>query len=126
MSKYLEIRKELDGNAGLYSAMTDADVVASMTAPGTPTPRESISGSELLGYTVAAEYTLLSDAQKQQWLGLCGVDTVTAAAVPLIKSLFNDASATWNAIVKTETKTRAETLGLGRLSDEDIRIARAQ
>jgi len=90
------------------------------------TARLSISGSELFGYTDSAEYENLTDAQKQQWLSLCGIDSVTKDAVPLIKSLFASNSATWGNIVKTETKSRAEQLGLVFLSETDIQIARAQ
>jgi len=126
MSVYIKIKSELDDNPGLYAAMTNQQVVDELNAPKPPTSRESIAGAELFGYTDAAEYGVLTDPQKQQWLGLCGIDIITAAAVPLIKSLFNVGSTTWSNIVKTEVKTRAQELGFNNLAEEDIRIARAQ
>jgi len=125
MANYLKIRLGLDGNSALYGALTDQQVADSLNTQKSVV-RKSISGSELFSYTDAAEYGALSDLKKQQWLGLCGIDSITSAAVPLIKSLFPSNSVTWGAIVKTETVTRAQELGLSVISAEDIRIARAQ
>ncbi len=107
-----------------YSTMTDLQVSQSLNTVNRVLARESISGSELFGYTDAAEYTALTDGQKQQWLGLCGIDTVLKSAVPLIKSLFGNGTVTWGAIVKTETVSRAQELGLGSINEGDVKHAR--
>ncbi len=107
------IRAELAGNTALYGAMSDQQVADELNAVDKTKTRDSIPGSELFGYTNAAEYGALSDVQKQQWLGLCGIDSVSKSAVPLIKSLFNGTSTTWGNIIKTETRSRSSELGLG-------------
>ena len=99
------IKAELAANPATYDALSDAEVVPLLRAISITTTRESISGSELFGYTDATEYGALSASNKQQWLSLCGIDAITKDAVPLIKSLFPNGSVTWGNIVKTETKT---------------------
>jgi len=126
VSKYTKIKAELDGNAAIYSGMTDAEVVAELNAVDKTRVRQNIAGSELFGYTDFTEYSALSDTQKQQWLGLCAIDSVSKDAVPIIKSLFLNGSVTWGAIVKTETVSRVEELGLGRVAENDITISRTQ
>ncbi len=119
------IRAELAGNTALYVALTDQQVADELNAVDKTKARDSIPGSELFGYTNAAEYGNLTDAQKQQWLGLCGIDSVSKAAVPLIQSLFNGASTTWGNIIKTETRSRAGELGIPRVEVGHVTRARA-
>jgi len=122
---YIKLRAYLDANAGTYGALNDAAAAAQINSDDTRT-RESISGSELFGYTDEAEYLALTDALKSQWLSLCAIDSVTSAAVPIIKSIFDTPTTTWASIVKQETKTFAQWEGFNNISKEDIRIARAQ
>ncbi len=119
------IRAELANNTALYGAMSDQQVADELNAVDKTKARDSIPGSELFGYTNAAEYSVLSDVQKQQWIGLCGIDSVSKAAVPLIKSLFNGASTTWGNIIKTETRSRASELGIPRVEVGHVTRARA-
>ena len=114
-----DIKTELANNPGTYGALTDADVVPIIIIVTNVSTRQSISGSELFGYTDATEYDALTDTQKQQWLGLCGIDSVTKDAVPLIKNLFPSNSTTWTNIVKTETK-----YPFAGVNEGDIRKAR--
>lgn len=104
MATIAEIKAELTGvNAATYSGMTDAEAAAALVAINNVEQRESISGSELFGYTDETEYNALTDAKKSQWLGICGIESVTKAAVPIIKDIFPNGTTTWGNIVKTET-----------------------
>ena len=108
-----------------YSSMTDLEAVTALNLANITKTRKSISGSELFGYTDASEYTALSDVQKQQWLALCGIDSVTKSAVPLIKSLFPNSSTTWANIIKTETISRAQELEFPKVKTYHVTEARA-
>jgi len=107
-----------------YSTMTDLEVATSLNTVDRVLQRSSISGSELFGYTVEAEYTALSNGLKQQWLSLCAIDIITKNAVPIIKSIFPNNTITWSNIVKTETVSRAQELGF-RVNEGDVIQARA-
>lgn len=107
-----------------YSTMTNLEVADSLNTVNRTLGRKSLSGSELFGYTDAAEYTALTDIKKDQWLGLCGINTVTSSAVPLIKDVFPSNTTTWGNIVKTETKSRAQELGF-TVNEGDVLQARA-
>ena len=86
--------------------------------------RESISGAELFKYTVQSEFDLLNDSQKLQWITLCKHGQVFKEAIPIIKSIFPAPTATWQAIVKTETVSRAQELGLPKVRMGQIERAR--
>jgi len=114
------IKKELADNPATYDSLSDAEVVPLLRAISIVSAREGISGSELFGYTDETEYNALTVEEKQQWLGLCGIDFVTKDAVPIIKSIFNGASNTWGNVVKTETK-----YPFANVNEGDITSARA-
>ena len=116
-----QIKAELAANPNTYNGLSHAEVVALLKAISITNTRQSISGSELFGYTDASEYVALLDVQKQQWLGLCGIASVTKDAVPLIKDLFPQGSITWANIIKTETKTP-----FINVQENEVLIARAQ
>jgi len=117
---YLKLKNELLKSK--YSSATITQKRAALLLPRSRA-RESIPGSELFGYTNEAEYVLLSDAKKQQWIGLGGHGSVSRTAVPIIKSIFPDTTTTWANIVKTENYTIASDLGFTSLSDSDINFA---
>lgn len=120
-----KIKDELAANSITYGSMTDAEVVAYMETNNAPIiTKESLSGHELFGVTVESEYNSLTAEKKQEWLGLCGIDVISKAATPLIKSIFPNTTDTWAAIVALgrETKTIAEVLG--NPNEGDIRKAR--
>lgn len=98
-----------------YSGMTDKQVAEALNIVDRVLQRKSISGDELFGYTDVVEYASLSDAKKLQWLALCAIETVHRSAMPIIKTIFPSASTTWENIVKTETVTRAQELGLQKV-----------
>lgn len=124
MSKYTTIRAELDGNVGLYGAMTAEQAAAELNAVDKVQQRQTIPGSEIFSYTDGTEYGALTDSQKQQWLGLCAIDTITQAAVPIVKSIFPHGTTTWANIVKTEIVSRASQIGIGVVKVGDVEYAR--
>jgi len=123
---YVKLKAEIDDDplARGYSGMTDQQVADSLNTADRVVVREEIVGNELFSYTDETEYLALSDALKSQWLSLCSIDIIRKNAVPIIKSIFNSGSATWGNIVKTETLSRAEELGLGLVSVADVTFVR--
>ena len=111
-----DIKAELVANLATYNDKTDAEVVPLLKAIELTPNRTSISGSELFGYTDQTEYEALTDPEKQQWLGLCGIDTITKDAIPLIQSIV---PLTWAKVVKTDS-----IFPFARVNEGDVRKAR--
>lgn len=120
MATLQEIRAELDSDPVTYGAMSDAEALAALLAISNTVQRESISGAEMFGYTDPTEYAALTDSQKQQWLGICGIDNLTKDAVPLVQSIFNNTTTTWANIVKT-----VDVFPFAGINEGDIKHARA-
>lgn len=121
-----DLKAELFGaNAATYSAMTDAEVVEYWKITDAPEiTLDSLAGSALFDVTVEAEYNALTDAKKQQWLSICGIDSVSKNAVPLIKDIFPSGTATWTAIVAASKETKKYIDVLGTPNEGDVRKAR--
>lgn len=130
MSIYQIIRAEIDGNTGLYGAMTDQQVADELNAVDKVQNKTSISGSDIFERTDSGEFALLSDAKKAQWLALCAIESIDPFNVlPSIGvNIFGGGSTTGTNIVafRTETVSRASQLGLGFIYEADVTIARAQ
>lgn len=92
--------------------------------------RSSMSGSELMDNTNAAEYAALTDAKKSQWLSLCAQDSVNPEVGGVVQSIvvdiFGGGSATVTALAaaRQETVSQATVLGLPRVTDGDVLTAR--
>lgn len=125
MTKEEIIRAELDSNPGLYSVMTAEQVVIELNAVDKVQTRNSIPGTELFGYTDQTEYEALTDPLKAQWLSLCAIQDIPKNAVAIIKSIFSAITTTWTNIIKTETVSRAEQIGIGRARVGEVERARA-
>ena len=92
--------------------------------------RASMSGDEIFQATDGTQWDALTDAQKTQWLSLCGrdqLDPFAAANVKVVTSIFGGGTATVIALqaARVENISRAEELGLGRVLPGTVAQARA-
>lgn len=111
-----------------YDGLNDeACAVYMRTTNITPTPRTSMSGTEIFALTDAGEYAALTDAAKQQWLALCAIDSVDpyGPAEQVVADIMG-AGPTASALTaaRDEVKTIGESYGFARINEGDVRKAR--
>jgi hypothetical protein len=91
--------------------------------------KTSLSGDVLFNTADVTEQNALTDAQKSQWLALCGRDSIDpfgAANVALVTQLFGGGSATITALnaLRTEQVPRYQDAGVGYLRIGEIAMIR--
>jgi hypothetical protein len=133
MSNYVTIKAELDGNTGLYGALSDAQAADELNTVDKSENRASMSGSEIWENTDSTQFNDvgISDTKRAQWLALCGIASIDpfGPAVAVATEIFvGVAGNTLSNLstARTDTVSRAGQLGLSNVQPEDIRIARAQ
>ena len=118
-----------DPNATGYSTMTDLDAADYLNAPNAPANRTAMSGSELLDNTDSTEYNSLTNVKRDQWLSLCGVDSIDpfGSAVQIVVNIWGGGSQTITNLqsARIETISRAQELGIGLVNEGDVSMARA-
>jgi hypothetical protein len=102
--------KELIDSEPLNAARTDQEVLDWLNE-SVNRNKTSLSGDELFNAADTGEQNALTDAQKSQWLALCGRDSIDpfgAANVALVVQLFGGGSATVTAlnVLRVESVTR--------------------
>jgi len=113
-----------------YSGMTDQQIADSLNTVNRPRNRTSMSGREIQDEVVDAEYDVLTDEKKSQFLAL----TASADLDPfglganVIKDIFTGGSTTSTnlGVARVETISRAVEIGAGRVGNGTVEIARAQ
>ena len=107
----------------LYSAMTDTDAAAELNVVDKTFRLLDMSGADLFDNTKSADYAVLSDAKKAQWLAFCALDSIdpSGVAVDVVVDIWGGGTTT----VANILKSRAEVLGLGFISAENVRYARS-
>jgi len=105
---YYKIKEVMDADVPTFGGLDDAAAAAKFNLSDISTTRDSLSGSEIFGATDETEYNALAtDDIRTRWLTLCGIDTITKDATPLIKSIFNNGTTTWTNIVAAATITES-------------------
>jgi len=111
-----------------YAAMADLDAANAMNVVNRLRDRTLMTGSELLGHADVAEYNALSDAKKDNWLSLCGVDSIDpfGSGVQVVVDIWGGGSQTIANLqaARVETISRAQELGI-TVNEGDINHARA-
>jgi len=113
-----------------YAGMTDQQVADSLNTVNRPRNRTSMTGREVQDEVVDAEYDLLTDEKKSQFLAL----TASADLDPfglganVVKDIFGAVATTTTnlATARVETVSRAVEIGAGRVGNGTVEIARAQ
>lgn len=111
-----------------YSAMGDVEAAVSINKPDRSPDVDSVNTGTLRACFVAADWTALDAAQKSRLDFLLGSPTL---AIPAhirseLRNLFPQGNATRTALTFATRRTgsRAEELGLGRVTESDIADAR--
>jgi len=101
-----------------FGAANDMANLAALNGQSLTRNRISMSGSELLENTDATQFAALSDAKKQRWLALCGIDRINpfGAATDIAVDIFGASTVTIIALAaaRTYVASPAEEL-IGRL-----------
>ena len=117
-----------DPNAVGYSTMTDIEAADSLNTSNISVNRTSMSGSELLDNMDSTEYNSLTNVKRDQWLSLCGVDSIDpfGSAVQIVVNIWGGGSQTITNLqaARIETISRAQELGI-KVREGDITVARA-
>ena len=128
---YQDLKTELDTghpDTGAYSA--DSTIAAGeLNAVNRTRQREFVTGSEILNATDAVEFSALTDAEKDRWLSMCGVDSIDTSsgiAKSLEADLFGGGTTTRDNLIalKTEDISRAVEIGFGEVTPGDVEEAR--
>lgn len=101
------IKDELAANPTTYDSLSNADTAVAIRSVTKEVNRTSISGSELLGLAVSSEYASLTDIQRDNWLSLCGVDSINpfGSASNLVQNIWQGNPLTIAALVSARTET---------------------
>ena len=109
-----------------YSAMTDEQLLDSLNTANIDRDRTSITGREVKASVVAAEYTSLSDVQKQQMIELIKRDDLDLFGLDrdILLDIFGGASITVANLVaaRTESISRGTEIGWGVVKEKDLRM----
>jgi len=110
-----------------YSTMSDLEAANDLNTIYQEINRTSMTGSELLSHADAGEYSALIDSKKDNWLSLCGVDSINpfGSAVQVVIDIWGGGSITIANLqaARVETISRAQELGI-TVNEGDVNHAR--
>lgn len=114
-----------------YSGMTDLQAANSLNDTVDRVVQKAlVAGWEAFQATVDTEFDAMAASDRQEWLGICSIDSLEPAngkpAASTVLRLFGGGSATVTALqaLRQDTVNRATELGLGRISEGDVNHAR--
>ena len=111
-----------------YSAMDDSQIADSLNAPGRVVDRDSVTGGEIAASSVRTELAALSNAEQTYVRGLWAAGTMplTANLRSELGGIFPAGSQTRANLVALlrRTGSRAEELGIGRVTASDVANAK--
>jgi len=116
-------------DTGAYDA-DDALAAGELNAVNRTRSRDTITGSEILNATDDTEFSALTDANKDRWISICGVENINTSsgiAKALEADLFGGGTTTRANLVavKTEDISRAVELGFSFVGTHHVTSARA-
>ena len=118
-----------DPNVAGYSTMTDIEAATTLNLPGISINRTTMSGSELLDNTDSTEYSSLTNVKRDQWLSLCGVDSIDpfGSVVQIVVNIWGGGSQTITNLqaARVELISRTQEIGIGLVNEGDVNMARA-
>ena len=132
MPNIATLKVELDaGHPGTGAYNADDELAAGeLNAVNRTLTRDTVTGSEILNATDDSEYGVLTAANKTDWLGLCGIESVDSAsgvAKSMEADLFGAGTVTRTSLaaVRSPVASRAVELGLGFIFASHVSQARA-
>lgn len=113
-----------------YSGMSDVQAAADLNTEYRTRIKSSMSGDEIFVQTDPSEFAGLSEHKRLAWLSWTGKDSIdpgNESNVDFVKWIFGDGSTTVSSLAsaRVESITRAEELGLGRVREGEVQMARA-
>jgi hypothetical protein len=111
-----------------YSGMTDQEVADDLNTVYRTQNRDSMSGSEIWTATDPTEYNALTDAEKQQWLSFCGIESHDpfGNSAQFVTDLFGGGSTTVTTLqgMRVENVSRAVEEEIGFVRPGNVAEAR--
>ena len=112
-----------------YAAMTDVQVVTSLTTANRTVSRDVIPAREVIEATAAAEWAALTAQEKQRYALLTGAGEISVKGAntrAAFLAMFGAGTATLTALaaLQTQAATRAAELGLGTVTALYVQRAR--
>jgi len=118
-TQYADMKSEIltDPLVRNYAGMTHLQVLASLNLLNRSRNKTSMTGREVKAQVVDAQYDVLTDGQKSQFLALTSSDDLDPFGLPanVIKDIFGPAATTTTnlATARVETVSRLTELKLG-------------
>lgn len=114
---------------GAYSA-NNATAANQLNVANTTSTVETVTGSQVLNATDSAEFSALTDGEKDDWMRLCGIDEINVTSGPakqLEAEIFGVGTTTRTNLLalKNPVVTRGVFLGLGLIREGDVQYARS-
>ena len=129
MNKYLAIKKELDSNPSLYSALNDKEVTDELNAVNKQENKSSMTGDEILANIDTAALSALTGDHAIKVMGIVGMDHVDpfGPAAQIFIDAFGGGSATIVSLQAARVKlvSRASQIGIGIVRVGDVANARS-
>ncbi len=128
---YITLSNEINSDplARGYAGMSDQEVADDLNTTYRTKNKTTVLGSEVLNATDDAEFTALSDVNKDRWLALCAVEQInvtSGVAKSLEASIFGPGTTTRTNLLtlRTESISRATELELETVLSGDVQYAR--
>jgi len=130
MSKFNTIKAEIDGNAGLYGAMTDQQVADELNAEDKQRNRTSMSGSDILESIEGSALVGLTGDDAVKVMGIVGTDSINpfGPAAQIFINAFGGGSATIVSLAAARVETgisQATIIGMGKVFPAEVNTARS-
>lgn len=111
-----------------YAGMTDEQAAADLNTVYRTRDRAILTGAQIWEQTQPSEYNALTDAQKNQWIGFCGISVHDpfGPSAQFVLDLFGGGSTTVANLqtARVENISRGAELGLGVITEGAVHSAR--
>lgn len=131
-SRSHSIKAELDADPLTrgYSGMTDAQAAADLNTVYRTLTVDEIRGSAAFNVTDDAEFALLTQAERDEWVQLCQIESIDVSngiAKSIEARLFGAGTQTRTNLLalKNPAASRAEELGFGLVLESHVAFARS-
>lgn len=127
---YSDIKARIDAEPGVFGPLSDQEVADYMNNTLVNPVSATISGGQIWNATVFSEFNSLTNANKQEWLAFCGIESVNpfGPAVEFVMDKFDNTTQTFSNLVALRNSLRvtyAVRHGIGKVRVDYVNKARA-